>query len=964
MALSDQDLSLALLSNPTNIQKEVLDDVLARYGNTYDIVDPNNVAMHLIEMASSLTSNFAGAAESAIASGNALRAQTTEELAKHMSDYDYVNMYSTPASTYLLLTLDKRYLHENAVAFNTNYKKVIIPKDTIFSIGDIKFGIYYPIEIRINSTTGACLVVFDTSNSNPLHELNQNIVAFTEQKYLHTSLLILKIPVYQFSRSIITEDLLPDRGFAKKYTHTDKFYAVRLFTTVNNQRVELAQSLAIDTYDPYTPTARLQISPETNQFSINVPQVYFTAGKMGPQLSIEVFTTKGEMDMDVSAVPSEAITCNFNTTIENSVYSKILNTVPTVILAMSSDKIVGGSNGLSFEEKRTRVINNAFHTSVLVTPMDMEKYFQDTGFSIFRYKDNLTNLIYFAYKILTDKNKSVIPAMTAYIDLREEIVDTVSTILKNLDGTITILPKTLYKYSNSTQTCVPVDDTDRNRIATLTKKELVNEFNNELYTRSPFHIRLIPDGRYPKVASYNLLDPELTDIKFEKENSNITAQMVATAGTIIHSNEGSGGYKVQFIVNKSTDLTNVPEEALTVYMYTTSIEGVLIGTKLDYVGQFTETDAIYECQLGTDYYISRDHQLNMTTLKDNSTIWDHLVNLSGQYQLVFLVEKSYFPTAVTVPSLYTGITQTLQSTHMVMLRQSCNIRLGYSLEDVVYNDINLSWAGREYERHPVDVPMLYTTDIYETDADGVPIVNVDPDTQEVTLNKIHSIGDPILDEYGEPTLKHRAGDIRYDDFGNPIVVTDRVKIYYINAMMIDAKLYLSEHPTQIEYRRKFSQTLESYFSTLRAATDKLPERDLLYFRPTRTMGNAKFGIGDSVVVSMLLNMSIRFKCHVASNVVADDELKETITNTIVAMIESIISTKESVSLTEMCTSIKDAIDYIEYIDVLGINDDTELQTITVMEDGVQPSIAQELYLTKDNQLAIRKAVDVEYVVVD
>ena len=119
---------------------------------------------------------------------------------------------------------------------------------------------------------------------------------------------------------------------------------------------------------------------------------------MGPKLTMEVYTSKGALDVDVSAIPAESILCNFNLNKHSSPFSKILSMVPTILVAAANNKIVGGSDGYDFEELRRRVINNAFHTSVLVTPMDMEKYFDDAGFRIVRYMDNLTNLIYFVKK--------------------------------------------------------------------------------------------------------------------------------------------------------------------------------------------------------------------------------------------------------------------------------------------------------------------------------------------------------------------------------------------------------------------------------------------------------------------------------------------------------------------------------------------------------------------------------------
>lgn len=958
MSLTETDLSLRLLTDPINIQKLVLDDVQSRLGGNYEIVDVNNTWAHLVETASNLTAQMAVSTENAINATNALRAQTTEDLARNMSDYDYVNQYSTPAMTHVLLTLDKKYITDNALSYNENYKKVIIPVDTTFTIGSLVFGIYYPIEIRINKTTGTPLVVFDATEENSLHSLKQNIIPFTEQSYMNMNLLILKIPVYQFTKSYVEEDLVPLQGFANKYTYTDKFFATRMFTTVNGKKVELHQTLSPGSYDPYEPTARIRIEPETKTFYVNIPQIYFTSNLMGPKLTMEVYTSKGALDVDVSAIPAESILCNFNLNKHSSPFSKILSMVPTILVAAANNKIVGGSDGYDFEELRRRVINNAFHTSVLVTPMDMEKYFDDAGFRIVRYMDNLTNLIYFGYKVLTDKFGSIVPSMTAAIDFKESIIDTVSTILKNSDGTFTFLPKTLYKYNESSQTCTPVPDQDIATLANLTTLERITEFNNTIYTKSPFHMRLIPDGRYSKVGSYNLMTPSIEDLMFSHENPNITAQMVATAGAIHHLNEGSGGYKLQLMVNKSTDLLEIPETDLYVYLYTEAVDGMLVGTRLTFKEKFGN-EYIYETILETDYCISRDHNLNLTSLHDDSTTWDHFVKLESTFNIVFLVNRNHFPNAISENSLYQGIKNELKNTHLVVLRQTCTIKLGYSLEDVVYNDINLSWSGKQYLTHPIDVPMTYPYDVYQTNPDGTPTIEIDPESCEVVMTTLHQKGEVILDDFGNPVLKYRKGDIRYGEDGKPILLHDRVQVYYINALMLDAKIYLSEHPKHVSYRDALPETLESYFATLRSAADLLLERDLLYFRPIRTLGSSQFNIGDSIVVTMPLTMSLKLRCFVGADVAADTQLRETITESIINLIEPEIQEKQ-ISLTDLASLVKEKIDYIEFVDVLGINDDTALQTLTIVEEGVQPSIAQELYLTKDNTLSIKKSIDVEF----
>lgn len=105
--INSQQLTLELLSNPTNLASIVLEDVERRYNGEFTLVDPNNPVMHVIEMASTLTSAMAAITENKISTSLALRAQTSEDLYQHMSDYDYVNLFSSPASIEFMMTFVK-----------------------------------------------------------------------------------------------------------------------------------------------------------------------------------------------------------------------------------------------------------------------------------------------------------------------------------------------------------------------------------------------------------------------------------------------------------------------------------------------------------------------------------------------------------------------------------------------------------------------------------------------------------------------------------------------------------------------------------------------------------------------------------------------------------------------------------------------------------------------------------------
>ena len=958
MKLTDDGLTLQMLKDPLNLQKVVLDDVSSRLTGDKVIVDPNQVSVLLIEMASNLTSNLAKATEDTLSSWLPKRAKTSSELYKHMSDYDYVDMFASPASAKIKLILDKNYLINKSLNYNENYKLVVIPKETVFKLGTLDFGIYYPINIRINRHTKYVTVVWDTTEENPLYTLNTNILSSNTFSYMGMELLQIEIPVYQFTRTRVTDNIVPSTGFAKKLGYKDRFYAARFFTnqTGSSELVELHQELGKESYDPSVPTVRMKVLLDENMLSVNIPQIYVTNNKVGSKLYADIYTTKGDINPSIGSLDPSQLKFYFNITSESSDYSKILSNIPTGYISVISDKADGGSNGLTFEEWRNRVVNNSFHTTALITPIDLENYFSDKGFRVVKYKDNLTNLIYFAYKILRDDDGTVIPASNVAVELTETSYKDCSSITKNADGTLTVLPTTLYKYDSSTLSCTPITDQEKKQLSELSKEDQIELFNSTTYTKSPFHFRLIPDGRYSYVSSYNLMNPTVDNFRFNFENDSITAQMTLSGAAITHKDDGSGGYLLRLSCQQSQDLYAVREQDIVVYVYTQDIDGVYIGAKATSVS-YSNGFAFYDVTIGTNYHITKDHKLAVTTLSNN-TEYTHYIDMNQKYYVSFMVDSDYFPEAITDQSEYIGIPSEYQNNYMVMIRQEFTVNLGYALDDVIYNSINLLWGGEKYQTYQSDVPLTYTTDVYETDEHGVPIYSIV--NNKIQFNKIHSVGDIVKNDDGSIIYKYRKGEIIRDANGKGILEEERVLKYQIQALMIDAKIYMSEYPTAINYRTNLTKNLESYFETIRIATDNLLERDLIYFKPVRTLGSGQYSIGDGITVMNPLELSVKFKIYLDPEAYANTELRESIKSQIVSDIESSLENKQ-ISLTDMSNIFKEKISHIQAIDVLGINGDIDLQTLTIADDSVQPSLKQELYLTEDNQINIRKAVDIIFV---
>ena len=966
----NKDTLINQLNSPMNIAAMALDEIHDRLNGTRIIADPNSPFCHLLEFGSSISAMTIQAIEEKFPLLYAQRAQSMEDLFMHMSDYDYLSLYATPASTTLRMAFPKKYLIDNALKYNDNYKQVTIPKDTVFMIGKYPFGIYYPINILINNYTRTFTVVYDTTYSNPLHELNKNIVDKYDITYGSLDYLVIDVPIYQFARS--TEELIIDRslGFIKKFTYNNQFYAVRVFNYKNGKYSEMGQSLNQIIYDTSNPTLLLQVMQDIQKLKITIPQIYFDNGDMGSKLFFEFYTTLGPLDIDTTKIAGSNIRVDFALKNKDTTeYSAILKNLPfDTIMTLNGNKIIGGSNAITLETLRKRIIHDNLVHSVPITEDDIAVYLEDNGFYVKKFKDNVTQRIYYAYRILTDTDGSIIPSMTLQMRMIDSYTDSskYKGFVNQLDGSITVLPTTLYKYQKETEDAIPLTIDELDVISKMDKSQLVDTLNNQQYLRSPFHIRFDLNDDNPHAVSYNLMTPSIDKLIFVNENYNISSKIMTYDALIQHIGDGVGGYDVALSVAKSDDLTDVSEDDILIYVFVKTTAGYTIGLRVNYVQKMNER-YLYKFHIDTNYHLTENNEISITNFQnENYSLSEHLVPLTSNFYLVHMVRASVLQGVNIEPSsnaVSNGVPDSYLKDFVALTRQYVTISLGHSLKDVINNNIEISVGGTKYDTWEYDVEDSYENDVYARTIDGMLKYTVD-DNNGVKLYKEHSIGDTKIDENGNTVYLHRKGDVRYSKNGEPIIAIPSFKRFYTDMMFVDAKVFASERTAELTFTSTLPRILESYFDTVRNLQKQLLERTTVFFRAVRTAGTATFNIGNGITSTQNIEMSFHIKCYVQSYVKQDVAIQQTITSYICTAIEDAIQTK-NINMMDIFSSVKEKLsDYVEHFTLLGINDDTTNQTFIIMDEDAQPSLKRRLVLTEDNILSLSKSLDIEFVALE
>jgi hypothetical protein len=713
------------LSNPRLLQSQILDEFVARADGDIDVSDHNNTFCFLTETMSRLV---AGAVSRIDTRMNALyrkRAQSSEDLFRHMSDYDYAGIYATPARAELLLLFDKDYLMNNAKAVTSNKRRVTIPAETLFVMDEYEFSIYYPINIDINTDTGIITTYWDVTdeNLNPLHVLSQGAIRKKVRTYQDINLLMMYVPVYQFERVTTIETVTADVGFVKTYEYDDSFYAVRVYNkAASGEWEEMQQTLSDAVYDPSTPTAYITVMSESNQLRITVPQVYFSNEQIGSQLMIERYTTRGAVDITVGSLQDSTVGYQ----IPNSdPYAAIFKNITLFQVKMFSTKIVGGSDNSSFEELMSRVVNDSYYSQVPTTTAELENYLEDQGFTASRYRDGVTDRTWLCNKLLTDSN--AVPMGCGAIRSRLPILSDASDdlfIVDNGDDSYTLLPGIVYKTGDDGVVDYVSDYTTL--IDGLSNNDIADLFNENEYMFSPLFMRIFDTSRFPLAYPYVLSNPVVNELVFIKENKKEDRRVSINSVAMEFACRGFGTYAPGvddpngvYTVTLTVDTQGGDET------FSLSDVKALVAVQTEsgrYIGKLFDADAessTYTIEIPTLFKITDDDNLWLTEFSGEG-VSNTGVTMTSTFSVYFIYDSGAAwngdEVETSIRELYTYLNGD-SSNGTFLNHQDIELELGKRLAEVQY-PVRIDYTASEYEMYDTPVYAKYLAPVYETDEVG------------------------------------------------------------------------------------------------------------------------------------------------------------------------------------------------------------------------------------------------------
>jgi hypothetical protein len=876
-----------------------------------------------------------------------------------MTDADYLGRFSSPSSATFTFLFNAAEVKANAVLDpDSQMKKLIIPRETSITVAGYVFGFYYPIEIRLMSS-GGFQIVYDGSVKSPIESLTDSNVDWEMINLSGRDYIKMSVPCKQFTLTTAHSPVNLSTGLINRYPYNNKFYFARVYTGSNESGwTEMTTTHSEQVYDHKDPTAVLTVLDGV--LEVSIPHIYYTSNQLGSQLRVDIYTTRGELELTLSNYPASQFGLNWTNadSPKNSEYVAPLTALSD--FGVVSDSITtGGTNGITFSELRYRVVNSSDTDGIPITDDDLKIAMSDRGYTISKRLDGITDR---AYQVTRELPEPEVELVSASIGTTTETIEVVTDELRDKHtvrdngGRVTVEPDTLYDTSSGVLKMV--DDDDRLTVQGLPPENLVSELNNRTLLYTPFHYVLDMEDDEFEVRPYYLTAPSVVNKRHVAENIHVEVQTTTSSLAVEQIPEG---YRILATVPKANILESIDVSQLHVQLgfvpYRERKQAHLNG---ELVGQ-TEEELVYSFVIETDFDLDKKDRLSVKNFRlYESDIQTYYMDLETEFSLYFSISnypilqsrRSDIDRRIGVTLLPRGVVGGLE--------ESCTIKFGEALR-YLRNDSRSIASALEYETYSSNVVDTYSETIYERDENGFIKFGTDGNG-DVVVKVLHESGEPILDELNNPKIKHRIGDIKYDASHEPIVKGVRKMNRQFSIVLFDARYLFSDKRAISDYRKALPETIASYLrDDVADSASNLLERTELKFAPRKTLGNIAVTVRDGKVIEVPSAQKFTVDYYMTSKGYVDGELRQVILNSTGKTIAKGLR-NDTVSVQNIVDSLKEmGGDEVVTVRVSGLGEDGNISVYTLVDSTSISTLASRLEVDADGTINLVDDVTVNFI---
>lgn len=841
------DDALVASFDPAQMYRSGLRTLLQVMEGKLDNISPMNPVVLAIEHQAALIAAFV---ESSAADNQRLlqvAAQNKEDLYPHMSDIHFTNIFNLPSRSMFTLVLSKtEVLHAMKSIPGTHSKKVMIPRNSYFTIAGYEFGIHYPINI-VQQLHGGIHVTYDTSKPTVLQKLKSNMLDWRTVSRDGVEYIAIDIPVFQFKIASKTPVVTAGSTFNHRILLEDKYYACRIYRTLTSgEEVEMNLTYSEEVYDPQKPTAVVKVLE--NEIVVTIPQIYITAGQVIGQLRIDVYTTKGPLEtrFDNYQIGSTSFRVRDLFKRADTTYTDPVSKFGTVVV-VGEQIVTGGANAMTFTELRDVVIADGIGDPNLpITPAQIQNFLSRRGYDIVKNMDLVTDRVFLATRNLPE------PSSTGLITAANATIETINTSFQELilnsavidnGSSVTITPNAVYQLNGGLLKML--SDSELATVRNMRSDLLASHVTNGNYLYTPYHYVLDRTTNQFRFTPYYLAKPKVDSQSFDRDNES-TQLTVGTNGYTLEKLET--GYKLQLTTRSSAEYQELEDEdCVALLRFTAPTEDDPAWLKGTLVGVTSSKERIFEFNIQSRFSMNEFDRIDFRNFKmydeGDKVIYADLEQMfKVMYCTTAKLNEDYEPSEMDklLPS-YVVTPNTVAITE-----ESLVLNFGSVLRNLWARARSVA-STLSYETYPTNVTLRYKEDVYKKDPQSGSDITWENGLPVKVL--LHSKGDPILDIDGNEQIQFPKGTVVLDPItGLPIVKDARYLKHRFELFLIEGVYIFSNDQIAIDYREGIADTVANWVTEDLADIETVTmDKSRAYFYPKTVFGTVDVIAADGVI---------------------------------------------------------------------------------------------------------------------
>ena len=953
-----QDNLEQVRTNPNLMIQLALDELQRQVSGTgsFEIPDGSHPFVFAIENGTLVAAMALSETQSVSRRLYPSNAITANDLYHHMSDDDYLNRFANPAETMFEFYFSRDELISKMVPVGTDgMRKVVIPRNTTVKVAEHDFTMQYPIEIR-QMRHGGLQVVYDLDVVSPIQTKDSNIVTTKELNIGGRWYLMLQVPMLQFKMNTYTETLNPTLPFEATFSFTDQFFHARAYIAAGAGKWKEIHTTHSDlVFDPTRLTLCLKVL--NGKVFAEFPLLYTTTGEATGELRIDIYTTKGAVDIDLGSYTRDAFDTDFNTIDDDRSYTEPLNHIGEAAV-MNPSRVRGGSDSATFDTLRAAVMDGVIQgAAVPITGVQLSSYLSRKGYGLVSNVNNITNREFLASRRLPPPtNRSVASGVGTMMEqVQASMVDlTGSAHVADNGGRITILPSMLFSYNNGV---VNIVDDARNALFQQSSPEVIARMLlEERYVYTPFHYVLDATSANFDVRPYYFGSPKVVRKTFVGDNDGSQLQASLDSYSIKRI---ENGFRITGKLKSDAQFKQLADELIVVQMgYKPIDEGnyaSINGTLL----RIEDNERVYQFDILTNFDVDANNGLYTTNMSMYDLAQTNFA-LGMEHDLDFTIIVDQIRTPGYVGNDIDALVQEhlLDDLFMTVVRERLTIRFGYELTELWRRNRTVL-SEESYKRYTVNIPAVYADNVYQRDVDGNIVITKVGANLVYTI--LHHAGDPVLDAEGEPVMQHRIGDIVLDANGQAELLAPRLVKREFTLFLVDGMYYFATEASSVEYRDEIPMQIvnwvEGDISNIRKL---LLDEAKIYFYPVTTFGDTTAKVKEGLMADISLDQSLNITFYMNPASYRNTSLRPSIITMTKRLITEMLSHTRVVR-SDIIAALKLAAgDDISGVEITGLGAAADFSILTVEDESVRLSLRKKLTVLTNQELMVEDDLNINF----